>query len=763
MYPLPRRFSSRLAALAAAALVLTCTATRASDESRYYAAQCQLVSPVSWGIAERDGANREVERYLTSLVGGEAGTGTIGSPPFKLSVDSVRFTIRGHDGPGGGRDQNFAALIDNKTGNVLRETPAPGNDALQNREWDVADLKGRMVRFQLVDGNDEGAFAWIGVGKIEAGPELTVDFRQGMPQGWATIANEKEIAARRSTDVTDAPVPFRKFQDAFTWIPERGVGQVEIGCPVERIYLLGCTVPDSRVSLTYGHVDLVYADKSKQTIPLILGFNLESPYKTATKCDAAHVLSVGDGTQYVAAIRPKQSKLERIQLRRASAELPRPRIAAITCQLAASTEAPEAVQPLEAVEAAPADAKWLADHTLWSDQTEAAEEPIWLSSADDIRRAHRVPLTLQEIQRLEEPGKARFVRKKIAPSPFEAASACDVDVDGRKDIVSGDYWYAGPDFTKAFKFRTVQAKSGYHDSFHDYPMDVNGDGRVDVVSGGWFGKTLLWRENPGNARSADEWVRHEIDEPGSIETSRFWDVDGDGHVEIVPNAGGNVVFYRLVRDASGKGTGKFTKHVAKMGGCGHGLGFGDINGDGRGDFVIPAGWLEAPANPLEGDWKVHGGFDLAAASVPILVHDVNEDGLADIIQGNGHGYGLYWFQQSVDADGNRSWLRHTINDRAAQYHDMQLADVDGDGRLELVTGKRYHAHNGHDPGGEDPVFVRYFDFDKKGVFTPHTIDYGSPKEASGVGIYFWVEDLTGNGRLDIIAPGKEGLYLFENQ
>ena len=763
MCPLLYRYSSRLAALATVAILLTYSATAALAESRYCAAECSLVSAKTWGIGERDGANRPRERYLSSLIGGEAQTGSISSPPFKLSVDRVRFTIRGHDGQGGGRDQNFAALIDNKTGNVLRKTPSPGNDALEDREWDVVDLKGRTVRFQLVDGNGDRAFAWLGVEKIEAGPELTVDFRQGMPKGWGTTATDEETATRRSTDVRDGPVPFRTFGDAFTWVPEDGVGRVDVGCPVERVYLLGCTVPDGRVLLTYGQIDLIYADKSKQTLPLVLGFNIESPYKTATECEAAHVLPVGDGTQYIVSIRPKQSKLLWIQLKRAAPELPRPRIAAITCQLSASTQAPKTLQPLDAVEASPADAKWLAEHTLSAALTEADEEPIWLKLADDLRRAHGLPVTLQEIQRLEEPATARFVRKKIAEEPFEAACACDVDGDGRKDIVSGDYWYAGPDYTKVFSFRTIEAKSGYHDSFHDYPMDVNGDGRVDVVSGGWFGKTLVWYENPTSARTAGEWVRHEIDEPGSIETSRFWDVDGDGYLEIVPNAGGNVVFYRLARDASGKGTGKFDKHVAKLDGCGHGLGFGDINGDGRGDFVIPTGWLEAPLDPLAGEWKVHQGFDLPKASVPILVHDVNEDGLADIIYGNGHGYGLYWFEQLVDADANRTWLEHVIDDRAAQYHDMLLADIDVDGRLELVTGKRYYAHNGRDAGAEDPVFVRYFDFDKKGIFTPHTIDYGNSREASGVGIYFWVEDLTGNKRLDIIAPGKEGLYLFENQ
>jgi len=745
-----------VAAVGAITISLSLFLAASAAETRFYASQCTQAANKAFGICERDGASRPTAPYLSSLVGGEQQVGAIGSPPFKLSADTVRFTIRGHDGKGGGRNQNFAALIDNKTGNALRKTPAPGNDALQECEWDVADLKGRTVRFQVVDGNGDRAFAWLGVERIEAGPELTIDFRQGMPKGWGTVAVEEDKASRQSTDVTDGPVPFRVFQDAFTWVPEQGVGRVSVGCEVERIYLLGCTVPARRVLAKCGQVDLVYADKSKETYPLVYGFNLESPYKMPTKSDTAYLLPVGDGTRYLVALQPKAMKLLRIELRPA-ADQPRPQVTAITCQLASATKAPKHLQPLDAVEASSADTDWLASHTI------SADGPTPPDMADEIRRSRGVPVTLDEVQQREEPGKARFTRRKIADQPFEAASVCDVDGDGRKDIVSGDYWYAGPDFTKAFKFRTLEAKSGYNDSFNDYPMDVNGDGRVDIVSGGWFGKTLLWRENPGKARSDGEWARHEIDQPGSIETSRFWDVDGDGHVEVVPNAGGNVVFYRLVRDASGKGTGRFDKHVAKMGGCGHGVGFGDINGDGRGDFVIPTGWLEAPEKPLEGEWKVHEGFNLPKASVPILVHDVNEDGLADVIYGNGHGYGLYWYEQRVDGEGKHSWTEHLIDDCSAQYHDMLLADIDGDRRVELVTGKRYYAHNGRDPGAEDPVFVRYFDFNKAGVFVPHTIDYGNAKEASGVGIYFWVEDVTGNGRLDIVAPGKEGLYLFLNQ
>ncbi len=194
----------------------------------------------------------------------------------------------------------------------------------------------------------------------------------------------------------------------------------------------------------------------------------------------------------------------------------------------------------------------------------------------------------------------KFRKVWISDETFESVGVFDVNNDGVLDLVSGAFWYEGPDFKKKHYIGAVQMAGEYFDDFSDIPLDITGNGFPDYLTGGWWGNTLRWRENPGQP-PFENWQEHVIAETGNIETTRAWDVDGDGMIEIVPNTpGAPLVVYKLITDARGKGTGKFSATTIYDKPQGHGLGFGDITGNGRGDFVLAHGWLEAPANPWKG-------------------------------------------------------------------------------------------------------------------------------------------------------------------
>ncbi len=343
-----------------------------------------------------------------------------------------------------------------------------------------------------------------------------------------------------------------------------------------------------------------------------------------------------------------------------------------------------------------------------------------------------------------------------AESKFEAAGVLDVNRDGKPDIFCGGFWYEAPNWKKHF-VRELQEQSEYYNDFANLPMDVDGDGWVDIVNAAWFNKTLFWIRNPGKAKGKFEVI--EIDKPGNMETALAVDIDGDGQTDVLPNISGSAAWYEYASDPSAQHGVKWVKHNLPKQVAGHGIGAGDINGDGRCDVVGPNGWLEQTANPQD-TWKWHGDFQLGATSIPILVHDVDGDRDRDIVWGMAHNYGIFWLEQIEKSDGSRGWQRHEIDKDWSQPHFMLFVNLDADPQEELLTGKRYRAHNGHDPGGNDPLCVYYFDFDRNTkTWTRRLIHEGGKV---GFGINTACADLDADGDLDIVAPGKSGLYLLEN-
>ena len=342
----------------------------------------------------------------------------------------------------------------------------------------------------------------------------------------------------------------------------------------------------------------------------------------------------------------------------------------------------------------------------------------------------------------------------------ETSAFADLNGDGILDIIAGENWFEGPKWKK-HRFRSLGFRNNYIDNFSDLPIDVDSDGAIDVISVAWYAKRMAWFKNPGNGLG--KWSEHSIDRGANVEFAFLVDLNNDGEQrELLPQFAGadsKTAWFEV----KGRGADvKWVQHQVSPQSWGHGIGAGDVNGDGRNDILTPKGWFEASSNPRGGHWVHHADFDLGSTGF-LYVHDIDEDGLNDIIATMAHDYGIFWLRQSRLPGGKREWNKQLIDDAWSQAHASSFVDLTGNGRPELLTGKRLFAHNGHDPGGREPLglyWYEYFQEDSRIVWARHTLFYGGN---IGAGMQMPVLDFDRDGDLDFAVAGKSGAFLIENR
>jgi hypothetical protein len=367
----------------------------------------------------------------------------------------------------------------------------------------------------------------------------------------------------------------------------------------------------------------------------------------------------------------------------------------------------------------------------------------------------------------------RFVKKQLFVNPYESTAVGDLNKDGHLDIVYGAYWFAGPDFVPR-TFRSNHVAAEYMRANSDHVYDVDKDGWLDVIAGGWGEDGIYWYKNPGKGPEERKapWEMHQpwkaqllSKTRGTMEMFAMHDFDGDRVPELYSANYRKQLPLEIWRWTKAEdGSPALTPFVLGEQGGGHGFAFGDVNGDKREDVLTEVGWYERPeGDPWAGPWKLHPETALPHPSCPFVVKDLNQDGRLDIIFGRGHNVGLYWWeQQAPQADGTTVWKKHVIDESWSQAHALRLADLDGDGDQELVAGKCIWAHNGGDPGAAEPPAIYYYKWDRAAAkFNRHTIaDVG---ENIALGRQYDVVDLNGDGRIDLTAPSKLGLWILINQ
>jgi hypothetical protein len=373
----------------------------------------------------------------------------------------------------------------------------------------------------------------------------------------------------------------------------------------------------------------------------------------------------------------------------------------------------------------------------------------------------------------------------------EGANFGDLNNDGVNDVISGPWWWEGPDFKRRHEYypatTTFELKLGpmttvtvpgfegtlgkenkYSDNFFAWPYDFNKDGWKDLLIVGFPGRETSWFENP---KGKDvHWARHTIFEQTSNESPAFADLTGDGKPELVCITGGR---YGYAEPDWADPSKPWRFHAIspnnKYGNFTHGMGLGDVNGDRRLDLLEKDGWWEQPSS-LAGDpvWTFHQQ-PMGSGGSQMYAYDVNGDGLNDIITAlAAHAFGLAWYEQ-VREGGAIRFREHIIMNKEprdnkygvkfSEVHAIDLVDMDGDGLKDIVTGKRFWSHGRMgDPDRNDAAVIYWFKLSRSADRTVDFIPYLIDSE-SGVGTQVVAGDINGDGLPDIVVGNKRGTFV----
>lgn len=276
------------------------------------------------------------------------------------------------------------------------------------------------------------------------------------------------------------------------------------------------------------------------------------------------------------------------------------------------------------------------------------------------------------------------------------AAVMDVDGDGDEDFVGARYspglvfWLEQPKrpHEEAWKYHLIdEVIDGIHGL---YVKDVDGDGKSDLIANsaqpkGQFASSIVWLKSLNRGTKWKRTVFAAGDAPGLSHYHGAGDLNGDGRVDIVSAAkvGKEGEWFAWWEQPRG-GAGPWKKHVLATGedGATNPL-VADLNRDGKMDVIASRGhglgllWFEGPGFAKHSiDASLYGPHSLA-------IGDIDGDGDVDAVTCAKDSYVVAWFEN----DGKGGFTKRVIHEDQAAY-DIRLVDLDDDGDLDvLVAGQ----------------------------------------------------------------------------
>ncbi|GAA4038977.1 hypothetical protein GCM10022409_25800 [Hymenobacter glaciei] len=330
-----------------------------------------------------------------------------------------------------------------------------------------------------------------------------------------------------------------------------------------------------------------------------------------------------------------------------------------------------------------------------------------------------------------------------------SVAVADVNGDGRPDIVTANFTdntagvllgQAGGSFAAVITYSTGAGSQ----PFDVAVADMNGDGRLDIVTANFASDNagVLLGQAGGGFAAVSTYPTGPFSRPSGVALA---DVNSDGRLDIV-TANYNTDDIGVLLGQAGGGFAAVSTYPAGSSSAPYSVAVADVNGDGRPDIATANGG-SSTAGVLLG--QAGGGFaavstyPVGAGSRPtsVALADVSGDGRLDIVTANytSDNIGVLHGQ----AGGGFAAVSTYSTGASTLPTDVAVADVNSDGRLDIVTANYYPSTYN---GGGSTVGV-LLGQSGGGFATVSTYPTGAGTEPYGVA----VADLNGDGKPDIVT------------